>query len=47
MAVAVYRLEGGGHTWPGSPHPLPSVLMGRTAGLDATGLLLDMVTCMG
>jgi polyhydroxybutyrate depolymerase len=42
--VVLYRIEGGGHGWPGGPQSLS----GRAVGpiprhLDATGILLDMV----
>lgn len=36
-AVALYRLEGGGHTWPGGPQYLPDFIIGKTCNdLDAT-----------
>lgn len=35
--VAFYRIEGGGHTWPGSRFSLPALLFGRTSRtFDAT-----------
>ncbi|MGH9075086.1 MAG: alpha/beta hydrolase family esterase [Acidimicrobiales bacterium] len=41
--VVLYRIEGGGHTWPGGPQYLPVDAIGPVArGLDATGILLDM-----
>jgi len=41
--VTLYRIEGGGHGWPGGPQFLPPRLIGPiTKHLDATGLLLDM-----
>ena len=41
--VALYRIDGGGHGWPGGPPFLPARATGLTAShLDATGLLLDM-----
>jgi polyhydroxybutyrate depolymerase len=43
--VAVYRTEGGGHGWPGGPRYLPVRVVGPIPRqLDATGILLDMVT---
>jgi polyhydroxybutyrate depolymerase len=43
-AVTLYRVLGGGHTWPGGAQYLPSPIVGRVAtGLDATGILLDFV----
>jgi polyhydroxybutyrate depolymerase len=37
--VELYRVEGGGHSWPGGK-PLPAWLAGRTSsGVDATGLM--------
>jgi polyhydroxybutyrate depolymerase len=39
--VALYLVEGGGHTWPGAPQYLPARLVGPVAaGLDATGIIL-------
>lgn len=36
-AVALYRLEGGGHTWPGGPQYLPDFIIGKTCNdFDAT-----------
>jgi polyhydroxybutyrate depolymerase len=41
-SVVLYRIDGGGHTWPGGGQYLPSSIIGRVAtGLDATGLLLE------
>jgi polyhydroxybutyrate depolymerase len=41
--VSLYRIEGGGHGWPGGPQFLPSRAIGPISKhLDATGLLLDM-----
>jgi polyhydroxybutyrate depolymerase len=41
--VTLYRVDGGGHGWPGGPQLLPSRVIGPvTKSLDATGLLLDM-----
>lgn len=35
--VRLYTIDGGGHNWPGSPHPLYLALLGRTSGdVDAT-----------
>jgi polyhydroxybutyrate depolymerase len=41
--ATLYRIDGGGHGWPGGPHPRPARALGPVARhLDATGLLLDM-----
>ena len=41
--VTLYRIDGGGHGWPGSPELLPARVAGPiTKTLDATGILLDM-----
>jgi polyhydroxybutyrate depolymerase len=41
--VVLYRVDGGGHGWPGGPRLLPAGITGPTAHhLDATGILLDM-----
>jgi len=41
--ATLYRIEGGGHGWPGGPQFPPSRMTGQAARqLDATGLLLDM-----
>jgi polyhydroxybutyrate depolymerase len=41
--VTLYRIDGGGHGWPGGPQFLPARVIGPiTKHLDATGLLLDM-----
>lgn len=41
--VTLYRINGGGHGWPGGPPFLPAREIGPIAKhLDATGLLLDM-----
>src|SRR3984957_3516780 len=41
--VTLYRIDGGGHGWPGGPQFRPARVVGPTAlHLDATGLLLDM-----
>ena len=43
--VVLYRIEGGGHGWPGGPQFLPARVIGRIPRhLDATGILLDLVT---
>ena len=43
--VVLYRIEGGGHGWPGGPQFLPARLVGPIPRhLDATGILLDQVT---
>jgi polyhydroxybutyrate depolymerase len=39
--VVAYRLQGGGHTWPGSRYPFPSRLGSVESRLDATALVLD------
>jgi polyhydroxybutyrate depolymerase len=39
--VELFRIDGGGHTWPGGLPYLPERFIGRTARLDATGILLD------
>jgi len=42
--VVLYRVEGGGHTWPGTAFPLPSVLFGRTSTtFDATRACWDFL----
>ncbi len=41
--VTLYRIDGGGHGWPGGPQFMPARVIGPvTQHLDATGLLLDM-----
>ncbi len=43
--VVLYRIEGGGHGWPGGPQFMPARVIGPIPRhLDATGLLLDLVT---
>jgi len=43
--VVLYRIEGGGHGWPGGPQYLRAPVIGRIPRhLDATGILLEMVT---
>ncbi len=45
LPVVLYRIEGGGHGWPGGPQFLPARVTGPIPGhLDATGILLDLVT---
>jgi polyhydroxybutyrate depolymerase len=40
--VTLYRIEGGGHGWPGGPQYAPAFLVGRLGrGLDATGIVLE------
>jgi polyhydroxybutyrate depolymerase len=40
--VTLYRIDGGGHTWPGGAPYLPERMIGAVArDLDATGILLD------
>jgi polyhydroxybutyrate depolymerase len=42
--VMLYRIEGGGHGWPGGPQFLPARFVGPIPRhLDATGILLEMV----
>jgi len=42
-AATLYRIDGGGHGWPGGPQFMPARAIGPiTKHLDATGLLLDM-----
>jgi polyhydroxybutyrate depolymerase len=42
--VMLYRIEGGGHGWPGGPQYLPARVIGPIPRhLDATGLLLEQV----
>lgn len=42
--VVFYRVEGGGHTWPGSRFPLPALLFGRTCRtFDATKVSWDFL----
>jgi polyhydroxybutyrate depolymerase len=46
--VALYRVDGGGHGWPGGPQFLPARVIGPIARhLDATGILLDMAARQG
>ncbi len=41
--AVLYRIDGGGHGWPGGPQLMPPRAIGPVAKhLDATGLLLDM-----
>jgi len=41
--ATLYRIDGGGHGWPGGPQSMPARVIGPIAKhLDATGLLLDM-----
>jgi polyhydroxybutyrate depolymerase len=41
--ATLYRIDGGGHGWPGGPQFMPTRVFGPIAKhLDATGLLLDM-----
>jgi polyhydroxybutyrate depolymerase len=40
--VVLYRVEGGGHTWPGGGQYLPARIIGPVARtLDATGVMLE------
>jgi len=44
-SALLYRIEGGGHTWPGGAPYLPARIVGPVAQhLDATGIFLDFVT---
>ena len=41
--ATLYRVDGGGHDWPGGPQFMPSRMIGPVSRhLDATGLLLEM-----
>ena len=41
--VTLYRVDGGGHGWPGGPQYLPARVIGPVPRqMDATGMLLDM-----
>jgi polyhydroxybutyrate depolymerase len=41
-SVVLYRIEGGGHGWPGGKQYLPARLIGRIPQhLDATTMVLD------
>ena len=43
--VVLYRIEGGGHGWPGGPQHLPARVIGPVPRhLDASEILLNMVT---
>jgi polyhydroxybutyrate depolymerase len=45
LPVVLYRVEGGGHGWPGGPQYLPARIVGPIpCHLDATGILLEQVT---
>jgi polyhydroxybutyrate depolymerase len=45
VPAELYRIVGGGHTWPGGAQYLPARFVGRVAAhLDATGILLDFAT---
>jgi poly(3-hydroxybutyrate) depolymerase len=37
----LYHIVRGGHGWPGGPQYLPTLLVGRIAHLDATGIALE------
>jgi polyhydroxybutyrate depolymerase len=44
-SATLYRIDGGGHGWPGGPQFLPKRVIGPSPRqFDATGLLLDMAT---
>ena len=43
LSVRLYRIEGGGHGWPGGPQYLPALAVGRVSReLDATGIILGI-----
>jgi polyhydroxybutyrate depolymerase len=43
--VILYRVEGGGHTWPGGAQYLPERFIGPVArDLDATGILMEFLS---
>jgi len=43
--VVLYRVDGGGHTWPGGAQYLPARLIGpSTRTIDATAVLLSLAT---
>ena len=43
--VELYRIEGGGHGWPGGPQYAPRPLIGRVSRtFDATAVVLDFAT---
>ena len=43
--VVLYRIEGGGHGWPGGPQYLSARVVGPISRhLDATGILLEQMT---
>ena len=45
VRLLLYRLEGGGHTWPGSAVPFPAERFGDTPrSVDATAVMLDFFT---
>lgn len=45
--VVLYRIEGGGHGWPGGPQQLPARLIGHIArDLDATAILLEVASAL-
>ena len=42
--VVFYRVDGGGHTWPGNRQPLPRLLFGRKSrAFDATKVIWDFL----
>jgi polyhydroxybutyrate depolymerase len=46
--IAFYRIDGGGHTWPGSGWPGPAFLFGRTTTtIDATSLIWQFFASHG
>lgn len=46
--VVVYRVEGGGHTWPGAAQYLPVRFVGPVArSLDASGIMLTLFRSVG
>jgi polyhydroxybutyrate depolymerase len=43
--ITFYRIDRGGHTWPGSSIPLPRLLMGRTSHtINATSLIWNFLS---
>ncbi|HSO07428.1 MAG TPA: PHB depolymerase family esterase, partial [Pelomicrobium sp.] len=47
-AVAFYRVDGGGHTWPGSAFPFPPERFGATTReIDATAVMLEFFRAHG
>jgi polyhydroxybutyrate depolymerase len=41
-AVVLYRIEGGGHAWPGGQQYLPEKIIGKTSqNLDASAVIWE------